>query len=298
MWTTFVSVTVYSTDEALAQNAIDAAFDRMAAIGDITSSFEENSQTSQLNQNGYLDNPAPEMLKLVNDSIEFSTLTNGSFDITVQPILELWSEGLWMETEQVQQQRIDEKLPLVGSDKIVTSDTRISYSVDGMEITLGGITKGYAADEALKVISNKGINHAVIAVSGDIRTLGTKPDGQPWQIDMVNPDDTSESLATFEFADKAISTSGNYERYFSPDKSAHHITDPNTGYSANESISVTIIADTGLEADALATGVFVMGPEDGLELVESLDDVEAYIVDSQSVIHRSSGIGAYIVQPS
>ncbi|MBT3362789.1 MAG: FAD:protein FMN transferase [Chloroflexi bacterium] len=298
MWNTTVTVRVYANSEAKAQEAINAAFGRMVEIGDITSSFEPDSQTSRLNRDGYLNNPSSEILYLVNQSKSYSDLTEGSFDITIQPLLTLWSNDLWMETAEVQQQRIDETLPLVGSDNIETSTSRIDFDVDGMEITLGGITKGYAADEALKVLEQMGIEHALVAASGDIITSGNKPDGQPWQVALVNPDDTSQTLVTFELLENAISTSGNYERYFDEDGKVGHIIDPTTGYSAQECISVTIIAETGLQADAMATGVFVLGPVDGMALVELQENVEAYIIDNDREIHRSSGIDKYLVEPS
>jgi thiamine biosynthesis lipoprotein len=138
-----------------------------------------------------------------------------------------------------------------------------------------------------------GIKHALVNVGGDMITLDSKPDGKPWSVALVNPDDTSQSLATFNFSDKSIATSGNYERYFDPEKEAHHIINPKTGYSAAESISVTIIAESGTQADALATGVFVMGPVAGMNLVESLDGVESLIVDTGRTIHRSSGLSQY-----
>jgi thiamine biosynthesis lipoprotein len=304
MWDTFISITVYSSTDTLAQEAIDAAFDRMVAIGDITSSWDDDSQTSKLNRDGFLDNPSDELLELVTKSIEYSELTEESFDVTVQPLLNLWSykpnteTQFWDLDETIQQAAIAEALGMVGSDKIQITDTRISFTTDGMEITLGGITKGYAADEALKVIAQVGIKHALVDAGRDISTHGAQPSGEPWLIDLVNPDDTSESLARFNIIDKAIATSGNYERYFDPDKQAGHILDPKTGFSSSGSISVTIIADTGFQADALATGVFVMGSNAGMELVESLDGVEAFIVDSDRVIHRSSGIGEYLVEDS
>jgi len=110
----------------------------------------------------------------------------------------------------------------------------------------------------------------------------------------VNPDNTTQSLATFNLSDKSVATSGNYERYFDPEKKAHHIINPKTGYSATECISVTIIAENGTQADALATSVFVMGPLEGMNLVESLDGVECLIVDAERTIHRSSGLPQYI----
>jgi len=163
-----------------------------------------------------------------------------------------------------------------------------------MEITLGGIAKGYAVDEALEVLEGMDIKHALVNAGGDMATLGSKPEGEPWNVALVNPEDTSQSLATFTFWDKAIATSGNYERYFDPEKEAHHIINPKTGYSAKECISVTIIAENCMQADALATGVFVMGPDDGIKLVESLDDVECLIVDADRIIHRSSGLNKYL----
>ena len=164
-----------------------------------------------------------------------------------------------------------------------------------MKITLGGIAKGYAVDEALKVIKDMGISYALVDAGGDISTLGSKPRGELWSIALVNPDDTSQSLATFRVHDKSVATSGNYERYFDPEAKVGHIIDPRTGYSAAGCISVTIIAESCTQADALATGVFVMGPEDGMRLVESLDDVKCFIVDADRIIYRSSGLSEYLV---
>ncbi len=289
---TFATITVYS-DKETADNAIDAAFTRMDEIEREASTFIEQSEVSQLNRNGYLDAPSHDILELLTMSADYSQLTDGYFDITVKPLLDLWSGGLWQESEEVQQSKIDEALGLVGWDKISIEDNRIDLKVEGMEITLGGIAKGYAADEALEVLRDMGIKHALVNVGGDMSALGSKPNEEPWSVSLVNPDDTSQFLATFNLSGKSIATSGNYERYFDPEKEVHHIINPKTGYSANESISVTIIAENGTQADALATGVFVMGPEEGMNLVESLDGVESLIVDAERVIHRSSGLSQY-----
>ena len=239
------------------------------------------------------------MLELISLSIYYSELTDGSFDITVQPILDLWQydpdaeEQFWELDESTQTAAINEVLKLVGPDQIIISDGTIRLQ-EGAGITLGGIAKGYAADEALRVIAEMGIKHALIDAGGDIGTLGTKPDGALWSVALVNPDDTSQSLAKFRLSDLAIATSGNYERYFDPTKEVHHIVNPKTGYSASECISVTIITYNCTRADALATSVFVMGPADGMVLVESLDDVEALIVDSDRIIYHSSGLSKYL----
>jgi thiamine biosynthesis lipoprotein len=197
--------------------------------------------------------------------------------------------------EAIQAERISETSQLVGSDKIVIEEGRIYFKEEGMKITLGGIAKGYAVDEALKVAKDMGIRYALVDAGGDIGTLGSKPRGEQWSIALVNPDDTSQSLATFRIHDKSVATSGNYLRYFDLEQKAHHILNPKTGYSADDCISVTIIAEDCVQADALATGVFVMGPEDGMRLVESLDDVKCFIVGADRTIYRSSGLSEYLV---
>jgi len=295
MMDTFVTITVYS-DEKTGEEAIGAAFARMEEIERIASIFDEQAEAFQLNRDGRLDAASDDLLKLITMSIDYNRVTDGAFDITVQPLLDLWAGGLWKESAEVQQSRIDETMELVGSDKIGIEGNKIYFTVEGMKITLGGIAKGYAVDEALEVLSSMGIKHALVNAGGDMATLGPKPDQEPWNIALANPDDTSQCLASFNVSDKAVCTSGNYERYFNPEKTVAHIINPKTGYSAQECISVTIIAENCTQADALATGVFVIGPENGMRLVESLDDVECLIVDPNRVIHYSSGLSNYLIQ--
>jgi len=293
MMDTFITITVYSEEEAAADTAINTAFNRMEDIESKASIFDEQSEAFQLNRDGYLDTPSPELLELLAASLYYSEMTDGYFDITVQPLLDLWAGGLWQESEEVQQSKIDETMGIVGWDKIAIEDNSVHFTVEGMKITLGGIAKGYAADEALEVLRDMGIKYALVNAGGDMSTLNSKPGGEPWTIALVNPDDTSQSLAAFDIRGKSMATSGNYERYFDPEKKAHHIINPKTGYSAGECISVTIIAQNGTQADALSTSVFVMGPEAGMSLVESLDDVECLMVDTERTIHRSSGLTQY-----
>jgi FAD:protein FMN transferase len=296
---TIFKVTVYSDDKDLAEKAIKAAYARMEDIASVASIFDPNAQAYKLNQSGFIDHPSPDLVALVRLSLEYNKLTDGTFDITVQPLLDLWGDQnlkLWTKPVDVQQAMVNEKMPLIGSDKIEVTQDRIALKVPGMKITLGGITKGYAADEALKVIDSMGIKHALVAAGGNIGSLGTKTNGEPWTISLVNPDNTDDSLAVFQFSSMSISTSGNYERYFSPDKKVNHIMDPRTGFSVADVISVTIICDSGTQADALSTSVFVLGVKEGMKLVESLHNVECYIVDYDRKIHTSSGIDKYLVQ--
>ncbi len=295
---TYVKVVVY-TDEKTAEEAINAAFARMEEIDRIATTWDSEGEAFKLNQTGYSDAPSDELLELIKLSLDYSELTDGSFDITVQPLLDLYEynpdadKQFWELDESTQQAEINEALKLVGPDQIIIEDNTIRFK-EGTKITLGGIAKGYAVDEALEVLKDMGIKYALVDAGGDIGTLGSKPKGELWSIALVNPDDTSEYLVDFKIKDKSVATSGNYERYFDLEKEVHHIINPDTGYSATGSISVTIIAENCTQADALATAVFVMGPEDGMRLVESLDDVEGFIVDADRIIHQSSGLSRYL----
>ena len=233
--------------------------------------------------------------------MHYYNVSGGSFDITISPVLELWKGGLWKETEEVQAKRVEETLKYVGSDKIIMGDTKIYFEIPGMSIDLGGIAKGYAVDEALKVLSGLGIDNALVNAGGDIGTIGIKPDGTGWLIELDNPFDddekepgTIEPLPGFIIEEMAVATSGNYYRYYDPEKSVHHITDPLTGYSADGCISVTIITSNCTEADVLATSVFVKGPIEGMQLIEEIDGVEALIIDNAGEITTSTGLSKYM----
>ncbi|UCD08965.1 MAG: FAD:protein FMN transferase [Dehalococcoidales bacterium] len=297
---TFVTVVIYSNQDT-ALETIDSAFVRMEEIETIATTWDSKGEAYRLNETGHLDNPSEELLELIKLSLEYNDITDGCFDITVQPLLDLWQYNpdaetqFWELDKSDQLLAIDDAMSLVGSDRIVLNGDSIRLE-EGSSITLGGIAKGYAADEALKTLKSLGIKHALVNAGGDIRTLGTKPGGEGWGIALVNPDDTTQSLASFVVKGQAVTTSGNYERYFNPEKSAHHIIDPKTGFSADACISVTIIAEDGVRADALATGVFVLGPHEGMDLVEKLDDVEVLIVDTSRGIYRSSGLSKYLVE--
>ncbi len=297
MMDTFVTITVYTADAAKAEAAMNSAFARMEEIEGAASIFDEEAQASKLNRDGYLEAPSEDLRQLITKSLEYGELTDGAFDITVQPLLELWEAGLWQEPEAVQQQRINETLALVGWDKVGIEADRIFFRGAVMKITLGGIAKGYAADEALEVIRKMGIKHALVNVGGDMATLGSKPEAEPWLIALVNPDDQTQSLANFNIAGKAVATSGNYARYFDPEQQAHHIINPKTGYSALECISATVIAENATQADTLSTSIFVMGPEEGVALIESLSNVECLMVSAdRETIYVSSGLSMYLAE--
>jgi thiamine biosynthesis lipoprotein len=287
---TYVTIIAYGDKNT--PEAIDEAFHRMKEIEEVASIYDSQSEAFLLNKNGHIDHPSKDLVYLMNESLCYFNLTGGSFDITVQPFLDLWEEGLWKEDKAIQQKKIDETFEIVGSEKIAIEKGAIYFKKKGMKITLGGIAKGYAVDEALKILKHRGIKGALINAGGDIGTIGSRG-AEGWTIALENPDDPTQCIAKFRISNKAVATSGNYERYFDPNKKFHYIINPKTGYSTNECISVTIIADSCIEADALATGVFVLGPKKGIQLIEFLPEVEGLIIDSNRNIYRSSGLAVY-----
>jgi len=278
------------------QKFLDEGFSVIDKLSKIASNYDNESSVTKLNKDGFIENAPKELVEIIQLSKDYNKITSGAFEITIDPILTLWSEGLWQESKEVQQQKVSEALKLVGSDKISIEGNNIKFEQKGMSVTLGGIAKGYIVDKVIEDLKSKGINNMMVNAGGDISTYGAKPDGEPWHISLENPDNTSEKIVEFEFSGKAIATSGNYYRYFDPEKEASHIIDPRTGYTADKCISVSIIADNATIADILATSVFVLGPKDGMALVNSLDNVEALIIDPDRNISKSEGIDKYIVK--
>ena len=302
MMDTLVTITVYAPDEETAKTAIDAAFNRMSEIEQIASIYDSNSEAFHLNLQGQLDNPSPELWEIITTAKEYYELTKGTFDITVEPLLELWrykpdsQEQFWELDPSEQQEIIANTLPLIGADKIRLS-TMPHYSVSlepGMKITLGGLAKGYIVDQGLAALRDAGIQHALINAGGDIGVFGGKPTGK-WEIVLRDPNDSDNYLARFLLSDGALATSGNYERHFDKEAEVGHIMDPRTGYSSHGSSSATVISPTCVQADCLATATFVLGPTEGITLVDSLPYVEALIVDYEepSRIYKSNGLSMY-----
>ena len=272
---------------------LDEVESRWRDIETKLSVYDVNSEAYLLNDNGHIENASDDLINIINHSIYYYSLTSGTFDITVQPLLDLWGPpvNLWKESEEKQGDVINRTMELMGADRIVVEGKKVTIP-EGMKVTFGGIAKGYAIDEAIRIMGEHGIENALIRLGGQEYCLGINPDrNSPWTVGLTNPDNTSESITTFAISDVSISTSGNYERYFSPDRETHHIIDPRTGFSATDCMSVTIIAERGIDADALSTSVFVLGPARGMALVESLDGVECLIIDSEREMHRSVGLG-------
>ncbi len=279
---TSVKVAVINSDVEWTKKAIDISFEEMYKIDDLMSIYKGSSDISTLNKNGYCDYANADTIRVIERANHHSGLSNGAFSIAVLPVIELWKKGIPTE------ERIGGVLELLDHKNILIGDGKIRLKKDGMGITLGGIAKGYAVDKVIEALKQNGIEHALVSAGGDIRTLGNKLDETPWRIAIRNPQDKKGSIMSLELSDKAVATSGNYERFLNDGTISPHIVDPRTGSIVQGLMSVTILAENTIDADALSTAVFVLGAEDGIRLVERSGS-EALIINNDGKIFKSSG---------
>jgi len=302
---TVVEIKVCHRNKVEAQKAIDSAMEEMKRVEQKMSRFLPDSEVSRINneassetvrESGATRGWIPvddELFCLLKESVGLSELTRGCFDVTIYPLMKIWKFA--GENPRVPGDReIKEGLELVGYENMRVENGKVRFAKKGMGIDLGGIAKGYAVDAAVRVLKEKNIGSAMVNAGGDIYVLGRKG-GKPWRIGIRHPRKEGDILGVVEVEDRAIVTSGDYERFFfSGGKRYHHIFDPKTGYPANGCQSVTIVAKETSFADALATGVFVLGPRQGMDLIESLEEVEGVIVDKEGEVSVSSGLASQI----
>ncbi|MFQ5907194.1 MAG: FAD:protein FMN transferase, partial [bacterium] len=217
--------------------------------------------------------------------------------ITIDPVSRLWHRFEGGTLHVPSHNSIDSVLALVDYRKLIVRGSSVELSTRGGSIDLGATAKGYAVDRGIAVLESLGATGGLIDAGGDIRAFGGRPDGRLWRIGVRDPRMPDSIVTVFEVKDRSIATSGDYERYFIRDGIRyHHILDPSTGFPARGCCSVTIITEKALDADAIATAVFVMGPQKGMRLIESLPDVEGLIIvcdDKKKSIIRSPGLEEY-----
>lgn len=282
------NLTIISTDEERAHTAIKTAFKRMSALEDIFSRFRPQSQLSLLNANGYLDKPSPEFREVLTKSVEYGHLTNSAFDVTVEPVLQLYRSasrsGTLPDQEMVAlaRQSVDYR-------EIEIQNNRVFLNKPNMAVTLDGIAKGYIIDAGTKVLSEHGFENILVELGGDLHTYGNVG-SRPWQISIQQPPYQVNQTASIvaQLTNSAMATSGDYQYTFTSDRRLHHIINPDNGISPDELSSVSVIAHTACDADALSTAVMVMGADAGMTLIESLSDTEALLITKQGNIHYSS----------
>ncbi|MBN1526379.1 MAG: FAD:protein FMN transferase [Candidatus Omnitrophica bacterium] len=281
---TIVQIKVPATGATVkvTEEAISRAFREIERIEGVFSSFKYDSQISAINglKAGELLVLPDEVFRLINKSVEYSAKTGGAFDITVKPLVEVWDYTLSAGTVP-SKERLEAVLTSVGSQRLLLDPARrtISFPTDGMGVDLGGVAKGYATDRAIDVLRKNGIQNAIVNCGGDMYCLGRKSKGELWRVGIQNPRRKDRVVMELSIQDKAIVTSGDYERYtMLADMRYSHVIDPRTGWPIGDTVmSATVIADDATTADMLTTALCVLGSE-GFNIIGSLKGTDAILV--------------------
>ena len=288
---TRVAVELWSEDAALAERAMDAVIAEMRRTDELMSTYKPESQLSQVNAHAH-ERPVQvdaDIIEVVERALAMSKLSGGAFDITYASVGYLYD---YRAHQRPSDQQIAAALPGVDYRQVqVDREARtIRFLRKGVRIDLGGIAKGYAVDRSIEHLRKLGIEHAMVNAGGDTRLLGDRR-GKPWVVGIRDPRSEGRVVTRLPLEEEAISTSGDYERYFEEDGVRyHHILVPGTGKSPDAVRSVTVIGANATRTDGLTKTVFILGVERGMEFVRKLGDVEAVIVDREGQIFYSAGL--------
>lgn len=287
-------ITVVANDSSQANTFIDTAVTEITRIEELISSWDKNSQTSEINRNAGIKplKVDAELFHLVETAISISKLTDGAFDISYASMDRIWKFDGSM-TAMPSEEEIATSVAKVGFQNIVLNkkESTVFLKLKGMKIGFGAIGKGYAADKTKALLISKGVSAGIINASGDMNTWGKQPNGESWKVAITNPLDKKKAYGLLPITDGAVVTSGNYEKFVSFNgKRFSHIIDPRSGYPSSGILSVTVFAPKAELADALATSVFVMNIEVGLNRINQLPNVECIIIDESGNIFTSDNI--------
>jgi thiamine biosynthesis lipoprotein len=275
-----------------AEEAVEESMERIKELENLMSKTLETSEIYKINNNPEEKIEISEDTKLVLEkSLYYAEITDGKFDPTIGVLVDLW--GIGTEDARVpSDSEIKNALEKTGYQKLDLDDN-LAEVENGVQLDLGGIAKGYAADEVKKIVEKHNVKSAFVNLGGNVLVIGDKVDGSKWRVGIQDPRQGRGSvMAVVEASDKTIVTSGNYERYFEEDgKVYHHIIDPGTGYPADtDLLSVSIISDNSFDADALSTSIYIMGLREGMDFIEEMEDVEVMFITDELEVYLSSGL--------
>ena len=288
---TSVSITLIHELETIAGKALSDAFKEMYRLSKILSRFDPESPVSILNSTGKIENSPSELIAVIEEAKRIYGLTNGAFDITVKPVVDLLQEHFKYSysSKPPSTAKINNASALIDMDGIVIQGQSIFFKSDGMGITLDGIAKGYIVDCMAEILNLNGISSYLINAGGDIRAKGVNLNGKYWNVAIEDPKKAGNYPDIVTINNKALATSGNYENYYDQNKLFHHIINPHTGSSSLYNNSVSVKAWTAAEADALATALFSMKPEKAIKLIEEFDGADCMILTKGWKKLKSSG---------
>lgn len=294
---TEVSITLWHTSKIEAQQLLQRGMTEMRRIDRTLSPWIEDSELARINRLA-VKSPqpvSPEMERLIDKSLYFSKISDGAFDITFASVGFLYD---YRKQQQPTSAQLKQLLPAINYRWLDLDRARhmLAYRHSNVRIDLGGIAKGHAVDQVAGLLEHAGVKHATISAGGDSRILGDRR-GRPWMIGIKNPrdggNDSNSAAIVLPLESTAVSTSGDYERYFIDEhtgRRVHHIINPRTGESAESVVSVTIIGAEGINTDPLSTTVFVLGVDKGLALINQLPGFDAVIIDHKGKVHFSDGL--------
>lgn len=283
---TEISITALHHDPDHARRAIATAFDAIEQLEQAISLYRSDSQICQLNQSGVVKDPHPDLLALLDYAARISRASDGAFDITVQPLWNLFAEAKRRSALPGEAAILDAR-QRVDWRKVSVTDRQVRLG-EGMAITLNGIAQGFAADRLVAILRNYGIEHALVN-AGEIATIGTKEHGKPWAAGVQHPRRPDAYIALVALEGRSMSTSGDYATAFSDDLAYNHVFDPGTGRSPTLFSSVSVVAPTATQADALSTAIFVLGVEKGLQLARATPGTDAMLVLKDGQVLATKG---------
>jgi thiamine biosynthesis lipoprotein len=288
---TRIVVELWADDRAAGEAAIDAVMVEMEHIDATMSTYKPDSEVSRVNRLAARE-PVPvskELFALLGTALDYSRATHGAFDITYASVGFMYDFRAHHRPSEAQ---IRSALPAVNYHHVVldAAHQTVRFTQAGVRIDLGGIGKGYAVDRGIAILQQRGIHHALVSAGGDSRIIGDRF-GKPWIVGIRHPDHAGQVIARLPLVDTAISTSGDYERYFDEGgQRYHHIIDPRSGHSASAVRSATVIAPTATRTDGLSKTAFVLGAEEAIRIYESLGDVDAVIVKPDGTVLYTRGL--------
>jgi FAD:protein FMN transferase len=289
---TRITVELWADDKARGDAAIDAVLDEMRHVDDSMSTYKPTSEVSQVNANAAAA-PMPitkELFDLLVTAKEYSVITDGAFDITYASVGYLYD---FRRHQRPDEQQITQALPAVDYRHLQLDAKKqtVHFSQKGVRIDLGGIAKGYSVDRGIDVLKSLGFTRAYVSAGGDSRIIGDRF-GKPWMVGIRDPrKGAGEVITRIPLVDAAISTSGDYERFFEEDGVRyHHIIDPHTGHSASKVRSATIIGPAAVRTDGLSKTAFVLGPDKAMEIYNRIEDIDAIIVKLDGTVIYSKGL--------
>ena len=298
---TFAHIVAVARTQPQADEAIEAAFDKIYEIDHLMSDYDPNSLLSQVNREAFA-HPVPvdaELFEVLTAAKLYSCMSDGAFDITVGPVVQLWRKAKEDNLAPTPEALAKAK-EAVGYENLIldTENKTVKFAKEGMFLDLGGIAKGYAVDKAIEILQAAGLKGGMVDIGGNLRCFGTPANDKPnWRIGLQDPQKEEDILMVLNMDGMAVATSGDYRRFVVINGQKHsHIINPATADSAQDLSSVTIITPTAMAADALSTTVTVMGDKKGMELIETIPDTEAILIShgDETTFEKTSGMNKYI----